>query len=37
MGRFPTEFNRESLQHIAELAQKDGLIAEVPDLDALLP
>jgi NitT/TauT family transport system substrate-binding protein len=37
MGKYPTEFNRESIERIAELAKQDGLIDEVPDLDELLP
>ena len=37
MGVYPTEFNRESIERIAELAKEDGLIDEVPDLDELLP
>jgi NitT/TauT family transport system substrate-binding protein len=37
LPRFPTEINRDSLERIAELAQKDGLLKEPVDLDALLP
>jgi NitT/TauT family transport system substrate-binding protein len=37
LPRFPTEFNRESLERIAELADDDGLLAEPVDLDELLP
>lgn len=37
IGRFPTEFNRASIERMAELAEMDGLISEAPDLDALLP
>jgi NitT/TauT family transport system substrate-binding protein len=37
LPRFPTEFNRESLERIAELAEQDGLLAEPVDLDELLP
>ena len=37
LPRFPTEFNRESLERIAELAEEDGLLAEPVDLDELLP
>jgi NitT/TauT family transport system substrate-binding protein len=34
---WPTEINRESVETLAELAVEDGLIAEIPDIDALLP
>jgi NitT/TauT family transport system substrate-binding protein len=37
LPRFPTEFNRESLERIAELADGDGLLKEPVDLDQLLP
>jgi NitT/TauT family transport system substrate-binding protein len=37
LPRFPTEFNRESLERIAELADQDGLLREPVDLDELLP
>ena len=37
LPRWPGEINRESVQLLAELAQSDGLISAVPDLDALLP
>ncbi|TFV67187.1 UNVERIFIED_ORG: nitrate ABC transporter substrate-binding protein [Bacillus sp. AZ43] len=37
LPRFPTEFNRESLERIAELADEDGLLREPIDLDELLP
>ena len=37
LPEFPAEVNRESVQTLAELAVQDGLIDEVPDLDALLP
>lgn len=34
---WPTDINEESVQTLAELAVEDGLLDEVPDLDALLP
>jgi NitT/TauT family transport system substrate-binding protein len=34
---WPAEVNRESVEQLAELSVQDGLIDEVPDLDALLP
>jgi NitT/TauT family transport system substrate-binding protein len=34
---WPTQVNRDSVQRLADLAVEDGLIAQVPDLDALLP
>ena len=34
---WPTEVNRESLEQLAELGVEDGMLDEVPDLDALLP
>lgn len=37
MGVYPTEFNRESIERVAELAKQDGLVDEEPDVDALLP
>jgi NitT/TauT family transport system substrate-binding protein len=37
LPRFPTEFNRASLERIADLADQDGLLKEPVDLDALLP
>lgn len=37
LPRWPGEINRESVQLLAELAEGDGLISAVPDLDALLP
>jgi NitT/TauT family transport system substrate-binding protein len=37
LPRFPTEFNRDSLERIAELADGDGLLREPVDLDELLP
>ncbi|TFV83384.1 ABC transporter substrate-binding protein [Blastococcus sp. CT_GayMR16] len=37
LPQFPTEFNRESLERIAELAEEDGLLKEPVDLDQLLP
>ena len=37
LPRFPTEFNRESLERIAELADEDGLLEEPIDVDELLP
>ena len=37
LPRWPGEINRESVQLLAELAESDGLISAVPDLDALLP
>jgi NitT/TauT family transport system substrate-binding protein len=37
LPRFPTEFNRDSLERIADLAEEDGLLKEPVDLDALLP
>jgi NitT/TauT family transport system substrate-binding protein len=37
LPRFPTEFNRESLERIAELADQDVLLREEVDLDELLP
>jgi NitT/TauT family transport system substrate-binding protein len=37
LPRFPTEFNRDSLERIAELADEDGLLDEPVDLDVLLP
>jgi NitT/TauT family transport system substrate-binding protein len=37
LPRFPTEFNRESIERIAELAEEDGLLEERVDVDQLLP
>lgn len=37
LPRFPTEFNRDSLETIAELSEEDGLLEEPVDLDELLP
>jgi NitT/TauT family transport system substrate-binding protein len=37
LPRFPTEFNRDALDRIAELAQQDGLLRKPVDLDELLP
>jgi NitT/TauT family transport system substrate-binding protein len=37
LPQFPTEINEDSVQTLADLAVQDGLIDEVPDLDALLP
>ncbi len=37
MPAWPTEINRESIERLAELSVDDGLLNEVPDLDALLP
>ncbi|MFD2092734.1 ABC transporter substrate-binding protein [Blastococcus deserti] len=34
---WPTEFDRSSVQRLADLAIEDGLLTEEPDLDALLP
>lgn len=37
LPRFPPEINRESVEIMARLALEDGLLTEMPDLDALLP
>jgi NitT/TauT family transport system substrate-binding protein len=37
LPEWPTEVNRASVETLAELSVEDGLIDEVPDLDALLP
>jgi NitT/TauT family transport system substrate-binding protein len=37
LPEWPAEVNRESVETLAELSVQDGLIDEVPDLDALLP
>jgi NitT/TauT family transport system substrate-binding protein len=37
LPNWPAEVNRESVERLAELSVDDGLIDEVPDLDALLP
>jgi NitT/TauT family transport system substrate-binding protein len=37
LPRWPATVDRESVQLLADLAVKDGLIAEQPDLGALLP
>lgn len=37
LPRFPSEINRESVEIMARLALDDGLLTQMPDLDALLP
>ena len=37
LPKWPTTIDRSSVQVLADLAQKDGLITKQPDLDALLP
>ncbi|MFS8499460.1 MAG: ABC transporter substrate-binding protein [Micromonosporaceae bacterium] len=37
LPRFPPEINRESVEIMARLALEDGLLSQMPDLDALLP
>jgi NitT/TauT family transport system substrate-binding protein len=36
LPKFPVEFNRASLETLAQLAQQDGLISKPADIDALL-
>jgi NitT/TauT family transport system substrate-binding protein len=37
LPKWPTTVDRDSVQQLADLAQKDGLITKQPDLDKLLP
>lgn len=37
LPNWPTEVNRDSLETLADLATKDGLVSKQPDISALLP
>jgi NitT/TauT family transport system substrate-binding protein len=37
LPKWPTEINRDSVQVLSDLAQKDGIMSKAPDLKALLP
>jgi NitT/TauT family transport system substrate-binding protein len=37
LPKFPQEVNAESIQQIADISLKNGLIEEIPDMEALLP
>jgi NitT/TauT family transport system substrate-binding protein len=37
LPRYPAEVNRNSVEELAELAVTNGMIEEVPDLEALIP